>query len=176
MRRWAAAVVLFALVPGLSAAQSLGELARKEKERRKKNQEQGVKARSITDQEVPATSDTSPPAGDSSAKEAPSASTAPAASEKAARPQLSEQEWRFRVSEARSRVQKARERLDTLSELHLVPGMQYVDEKGKPLITSVGQLQGLVEEARAELAAAEKALADLLEQARRAGVPPGWLR
>ncbi len=54
--------------------------------------------------------------------------------------------------------------------------MRYVDEKGATVIGSVRQLQGLTRRARAELAAAEKALEDLLEQARRAGAQPGWLR
>ncbi len=60
--------------------------------------------------------------------------------------------------------------------LNLVPGMRYVDEKGQTVIGSVRELQGLTRRARAELAAAEKALEDLHDEARRAGVPPGWLR
>jgi hypothetical protein len=44
------------------------------------------------------------------------------------------------------------------------------------VIGSVGELQKLTADAKAELDAAQKALEDLEEEARRANVPPGWLR
>jgi hypothetical protein len=44
------------------------------------------------------------------------------------------------------------------------------------VIHSIEDRQKLTADARAELEAAEKALADVLEEARRANVPPGWLR
>lgn len=179
MKRWAATIAIV-LLPALTFGQSLGELAKKEKERRKKNQEQGVKARTITDEQVSTASDTPPPPPppESSAKTASSDTTAAGAATTGAssKPPLKEEEWRYRVAEARTRVQRARERCDYLSGLSLVPGEYYVDEKGNPVISSLGQLQSMVREANAEREAAEKALADLLEEARRAGVPPGWLR
>jgi hypothetical protein len=57
-----------------------------------------------------------------------------------------------------------------------VPGYEYVDERGRAVIRSVEELQKLTATAKAELGAAEKALDDLLEEARRANVLPGWLR
>jgi len=180
MKRWGATVA-FVVLPALTFSQSLGDLAKKERERRQKNQEQGVKARTVTDEEISTETDASaPPAPpvESSAK-VPSSGSTPAGADKASstsKPPLKEQEWRYRVAEARSRVQKARERYDSLNELPIVPGMKYVDENGNALITSLSQLRGMVGQAKAELDAAEKAQADLLEEARRAGVPPGWLR
>ena len=50
------------------------------------------------------------------------------------------------------------------------------DAAKKEKARSVEHLQGLTAEAKSELDEAERALADLLEDARRAGVPPGWLR
>jgi hypothetical protein len=44
------------------------------------------------------------------------------------------------------------------------------------VIGSIEQLQGLTARAKADLDEAQEALDDLLQQARRAGVPPGWLR
>jgi hypothetical protein len=41
---------------------------------------------------------------------------------------------------------------------------------------SARQLKQMADRAQAELAEAQKALDDLLEQARRAGALPGWLR
>jgi hypothetical protein len=60
--------------------------------------------------------------------------------------------------------------------MNLVPGYEYQDEKGRTVTRSVDELQRMTAAAKAELDAAEKALADLRERARRAGVPPGWLR
>jgi predicted metal-dependent phosphoesterase TrpH len=84
--------------------------------------------------------------------------------------------WRQSVAQARARVERARRSYQTLAGLNLVPGYEYQDAKGRTVIHSVDELQRMTAEAKAELDAAEKALADLLERARRAGVPPGWLR
>lgn len=87
-----------------------------------------------------------------------------------------EEMWRTRVAEARAEVDRARRAHETLSGMNLVPGYEYVDAKGRTVIGSVGELQQLTAAAKARRDAAEKALDDLLEQARRANVPPGWLR
>jgi hypothetical protein len=60
--------------------------------------------------------------------------------------------------------------------LNLVPGYVYQDDRGRTVIGSVEELQKLTAAAKAELDAAEKAKEDLFEEARRANVPPGWLR
>jgi hypothetical protein len=44
------------------------------------------------------------------------------------------------------------------------------------VITSIEQLQGKTAAAKKAVEAAERALVNLEEEARRAGVPPGWLR
>jgi hypothetical protein len=80
------------------------------------------------------------------------------------------------VAEARQKVDAARKKHDALASLNLVPGYEYVDASGRTLIGSVGQLQALTARAKADLEAAERELEDLLEAARRANVPPGWLR
>jgi hypothetical protein len=84
--------------------------------------------------------------------------------------------WRGRVNQARARVERARQAYQKLAGMNLVPGYEYQDERGRTVIASIEQLQGMTAAAKAELDAAEKALADLLEEARRANVPPGWLR
>ena len=80
------------------------------------------------------------------------------------------------MAAARERVDKTRRAHETLAGMHLVPGYQYADSSGRTVIRSVEELQGLTARAKAEREAAEQALEDLLEQARRANVPPGWLR
>ncbi len=84
--------------------------------------------------------------------------------------------WRSRFSEARARLNAAQERYDTLKDLHLAPGEYYADENGQPLIRSLAELRRMTEQAETELNAAKKSLDDFREEARRAGIPPGWLR
>ena len=73
-------------------------------------------------------------------------------------------------------MERARRSYQTLAGMNLVPGYEYPDEKGRTVVHSVDELQRLTAAAKAGLDAAEKAPADLRERARRAGIPPGWLR
>ena len=61
-------------------------------------------------------------------------------------------------------------------ELFLGPNERYVDANGNTVIDSVEDLQRLTREAKSELAEAEAAWKRMQEDARRAGIPPGWLR
>ncbi len=58
----------------------------------------------------------------------------------------------------------------------MVPGDIMVDEKDRPVITTVEKLQGMTIAAKKAWDAAQKGLANLEEEARKAGVPPVWLR
>ena len=190
-----AAAAILALPP-ITAAQGLGDVSKKEKARR----EQGktTKAKTYTQEDLatlppvanePASStgDSAPPAASVPAPSGAEGAAPPSApgepifqeetstgSEGSARGD--ERLWRGRLAQARARVDRARRRHQTLAGLNLVPGYEYQDESGRTVIGSVEQLQGLTAAAKAELDAAEKVLADLLEEARRASVPPGWLR
>ena len=191
----AAAAIL--VLPSVTAAQGLGDASKKEKERRE--QTKAPKAKTYTQEDLPtlppvaneaepSSGDSAPPAAASrpapsrEEEAAPPAATgdpifqeeAPSDSEGSARGD--ETLWRGRVAQARARVDRARQRHQTLAGLNLVPGYEYQDERGRTVIGSVEQLQGMTAAAKAELDAAEKALADVLEEARRANVPPGWLR
>ncbi len=84
--------------------------------------------------------------------------------------------WRERVAAATARVQTARARYDAVKDMSLAPGQAFVDRNGRAVVRSPDHLQRIVANARAELDAADKALEDLLEAARREGIPPGWLR
>jgi len=176
------AALLLLLVPAVLAAQGLGDASKKEKERRKQAQDAGVKAKTYTEDELK----TLPPianAGDSApdahaqSKPAVGGRTAEAAQSSEERQrQQDERMWRSRVANANARLASAREAYQTLSGLSLVPGYVFADQHGRTVIHSVEQLQGMTARAKAELDAAQKALDDLLETARRANVPPGWLR
>lgn len=81
------------------------------------------------------------------------------------------EEWKERVAEARADVASAYERRDAAETA--------VDRMRHSRHPRGAAREGLFserEEARAGVAEAKRALDELLEQARRAGVPPGWLR
>lgn len=189
------AVAAILALPPITAAQGLGDASKKEKARR----EQGKtpKAKTYTQEDLPTlppdanepatdTGESAPspaaslPAPIRSEEAPPSATGEPIFREEGSRPAENargdENLWRGRVAQARARVDRARQRHQTLAGLNLVPGYEYQDARGRTVISSVEQLQGMTAAAKAELDAAEKALADVLEEARRANVPPGWLR
>ena len=60
--------------------------------------------------------------------------------------------------------------------VHYVEGVQLVDENGNVVVRSLDDLRRFVGQANQELADAERALKTVEEEARREGVPPGWLR
>jgi hypothetical protein len=193
----AGAAALLLAVPLMAAPQGLGDVSKKEKARR----EQGKtpKARTYTQEDLatlpPVANEVAAGSGESTPPAAASV-PAPSGAEGAAPPaamgepifreeapsdaegrgRADERLWRERVAQARARVDRARQSYQTLAGLNLVPGYEYQDARGKTVIGSVEQLQRMTAAAKAELDAAEKALADVLEEARRANVPPGWLR
>jgi hypothetical protein len=176
----AGAVALLLAAPLIAAGQGLGDASKKEKARRE--QAKAPKAKTYTQEDLAIL----PPIAnvpDSASGEpaTPAATGEPTATERASDAeerarQNDETMWRGRVNQARARVERARQAYQKLAGMNLVPGYEYQDERGRTVIASIEQLQGMTAAAKAELDAAEKALADLLEEARRANVPPGWLR
>jgi hypothetical protein len=164
------------LLPAVVFGQSLGEVAKKEKKRREKNQEEGVQVRVVNEDEVSTTEGVESTSTESGSQETAVEDENPRAISPHTDRRREESEWRRRIGEARERLNAARERHEFLSNLHLNHGEYYVDEKGNPAITSLDQLRRLVSEAKIELDAATAAMEALREEARRAGVPPGWFR
>ncbi|MGH9321556.1 MAG: hypothetical protein ACRD3V_16920 [Vicinamibacteria bacterium] len=188
--------------PFSSEGQSLGSVAKKERDRRDKNKKEGVSAREFTEEEVfgkeeekeaeegevPAGEDEeSAEGGEGAEVQDEGSSTALEGvdvridenerSERESRNRKrSEAEWRARASAARSRVASARERVQMLEGLFLPQGGRYVDVNGNTVIESLEHLQSLVQEAKEELTEAERSLVELQDEARRAGIPPGWIR
>ena len=181
---WTLAALVLAL-PAAVSAQGLGDASKKEQARRKQSQEQGTKAKTYSEADLQGL----PPIANEgdAAQAAPSDATPPGATppvgtsassgsgEERVR-QQDEQRWRSRVAAANVRLDAAQKAYDTLSSMNLVPGYVYQDASGRTVIGSVEQLQGMTARAKAERDSAQKALDDLLEEARRQNVPPGWLR
>jgi len=187
--------LLFLLaVPGLAGGQSLGEAARREREKREKRPKTETSARPLTEADLASTRgrlanerDPAPadePEASAAALPSPSspnpaeaagAETAAAEEEAAARA-LAERSWRARVASARTRVDIAQQRYDDYDRMIRIGQPAYYDAAGKRVLMSAQGLKALADEAQAELAEAKQALEDLLEAARRAGALPGWLR
>lgn len=187
---WAAALCLLAL-PALVAGQSMGDAAKKERERRAKLKQAGASAQPISEKDLAASKGRL--ANDPGESPSPSASARPA--EEAGAPAFgtalgteesvggapraasgAEDYWRRRVAQARGVVAEAQARHDAMQRMvHLGQPAMY-DEGGRQVMYSAQQLKQRADEAQAELAEAQKALDDLLEDARRAGALPGWLR
>jgi hypothetical protein len=179
MTRAVARLLLPALLcPSLTAAQSLGDAARKEQERRKKNKQAGVQARVITEEELgggrPATARPAGQAADPATEAAPA--PPPPASAPDEDRERQEQYWRDRANAARAEVARLEEVVKELEKLYLVDGESYVDDGGKTVIRDLAHLREIVARAKSDLAAARQAVADLEDEARRKGALPGWLR
>lgn len=183
-------------LPLVSAGQSLGSAAKKERERRDKNKKEGVVAREFSEEEVFGEKEEAEAAEAEPDAEAETSDAPPSGAGEAVIPGVdpnledpgeryeresrerkrSEAEWRSKASSARARISTARKRVEFFEELHLGPNEYYVDENGNTVVESVEQLQGMMREARAELAAAERDWREMQDEARRSGIPPGWLR
>jgi hypothetical protein len=194
MKTWTACALL--LIPALAASQSLGDAARKEAERRKKAQAAGTPAPVLGEEELSSmrekrAKESQPPLDVQPPQERPSeplpaASPASTIAEEGRGTDNSDREredraaeearWRARVAAAAATLDRSRQVYERLKDQTLVTGQYLVDPTGRPIATSPQQLQHLVAQAKEEYEAAQKALDDLFEAARREGVPPGWLR
>ncbi len=144
-------------------AQSLGEAARRERERRAKDAKPPAPA--YGDAELEALRGSGPPPPIPSPSPSPSASPPPKPEEdEAAVRKRQESEWRRRFADARGRVARAEE-----AGWHEVVETVFVS--GIPVQQRVRKF----EETEA-LRRARQALADLEEEYRRTGLPPGWVR
>ncbi len=150
----------------LGTAQSLGDAAKKERERRTKQGKEP--ARTYGDDDLVAKrGDAPPPSASPSPGPSPSASPSaerdPGDEERAER-KRKEAEWRVRFANARERVSVAEANgwYDTVETVFV---------SGIPVQQRVRKFQETE-----ELRQARQALADLEEEYRRTGLPPGWTR
>jgi len=179
----AGAVSVLLAIPLVAGAQGLGAASNKEKARRERAKT--PKAKTYTQEELaklpPVANEDS--SGSTAAPAAGAGATGGGQSLRKDSPRDAEADaklgsesfWRGRLMRAQARIDKARQAHETVSRMYLVPGYEYSDGRGR-VISTPEELQRMTAAAKAELDAAEKALADLLEEARRVGVPPGWLR
>jgi hypothetical protein len=169
----AAAVFAQAALP--LRAQSLGELARKEQERRKEIKVAG---------KVYSNNDLPPSAGPSPAAALPPATTTPDAKADAPKAELKDEKdeswWRARMSQARETQRRSeafaealQSRINALSADAVNRDDPYqrvkVSEDRQKAVVELGRVTSEIDQAKKEIVAIE-------EEARQGGVPPGWIR
>jgi len=168
--RMTAMVMALSLLPAIDAgAQGLGDAAKKEKQRRERAATPGktyaqddLKALPPVANEASSRASTaSETTGSTQAVPQPAGQPGDGEAEKRGQ---DENAWRSRVADARERVEVTRKTYETVAPMNWAPEGEYVD------------FEGMKAAAKGQYEAAQKALDDLLEEARRANVPPGWLR
>lgn len=189
--RFCACVLLVALLAGIgaaapAAAQSLADIAAKEQQRRKKLKTTG---KTYTNQDLGPGSEAAPPApapGAASASQVagPGGAAAPAAQEQtqapAEDPAKAEEQWRARIQGARAELQRNELFLEALQSRINALTTDFVnrDDPAQRAVIANDRQRALaeMERVKASIESLKKQIADIEEEARRAGVPPGWLR
>lgn len=167
------------LIPCAASAQgtpTLGELAKKEQERRKTVKAPATKV--LTNQDVPRAAAPAPQPPPSEPGTPATAAEKPA--EKPQEPAKDEAWWRQRVSQAREELRRnemfaeaLQTRINSLTNDFSSRDDPYqrarvAEERSKAVLE--------LERVKADVETNRKKIADIEEEARRAGVPPGWLR
>lgn len=173
------------------AAQSLADVARAEEARRKATPK-AAKVYTNNDLQPDSRSRQTQPAGPAGAPTAPSAGpsseAAPAApapapdpsSESATSAAQDEKYWRTRITQARERLQRSQLFQEALQSRISALTTDFVnrDDPAQRTVIANDRDTALAEldRVKKEIDDLTKAIADIEEEARRAGVPPGWLR
>ena len=164
-------------IPAYAQAPALGEVAKQSAERRKSST---PPRKAYTNKDMPAT--TIKDAGPTGS--APSTPTGTAPSETAARPKPQDERdeswWRARMAGLREALRRNEAFQEALQSRLNALAADIVSRDDPYQRAKLGEDRGraAAEMARvtAEVAEGKKAIDDFEEEARRAGVPPGWLR
>ena len=178
----AAIFTILALTDGAATvrAQSLAEVAQKEEERRKtvKPASKVFTNKDLGDVPAPPV----PPPADTKAPEAAKTDrpAEPAADDSKKTPVKDQAYWSGRMTQLRSQFEQDQVLADALQTRINSLSADFVnrDDPAQRALISQNRQRAIVELDRLTKAIAEgkKAIADLEEEARRASVPPGWLR
>jgi len=180
VRLLSVAALVFVGVAHVAAAQSLGDVAKKEEQRRKTVKSAGKVYTNDTlkpdpTSSVPATSATGTPTPGASTTPTP----APAPSDDSA-DKGDEKTWRKRIADARDALQRSQAFADALqSQLNgLTTDFVNRDDPAQrqQIANKRDAAMAELDRVKKEVAAQTKAISDIQEQARRAGVPAGWVR
>jgi hypothetical protein len=183
-----AAAALFLVAGGLAArparAQSLADVAKKEADRRKTVAEPAKVYTNKDLSPVPPGSPSPPPAvtppADSAkaADDDKKADSKPAGAEK--EPVKDQAYWSGKLKGLQDKLAREQDYADAMQTRinSLTTDFVNRDDPAQRAVIEQNRLKSIAELARLNTSVQDtkKAIADLLEEARRAGVPPGWLR
>ncbi|HWV94586.1 MAG TPA: hypothetical protein VNZ24_09720 [Vicinamibacterales bacterium] len=193
VRLLSVAALVFIGVANVAAAQSLGDVAKKEEQRRKTVKSSG---KVYTNDElkrdptpsVPAsasTGTTSTPSASSTPAPAPASSGNNAdrddsANKDGSADKSDEKTWRKRITNARESLQRSQAFADALQSQLNALSTDFVNRDDPIQRQQIAkQRDGVLAEldrVKKEVAAQTKAISDIQEEARRANVPAGWVR
>jgi hypothetical protein len=181
-------VLLGVLAPMLASAQGLAAVAKKEEERRKTAKSGKVYGNGDLKTDITSV----PPQPANTSPSAPAAAPVPGSQVPSVNlpggkvdpdpdaPVKDEAYWRKRITEARSALERSRIFADALQSRLNALATDFVN-RDDPAQRSQIELErrralAELERVKKEMADQTKAIADIEEEARKAGVPPGWLR
>jgi hypothetical protein len=163
-----------------ASGQSLAAVARKEEVRRKQVKQP---SKVITNKDLRPVTTPPPPPPAAEPPAPPADGAAPggeAAPDEAQQREQDEQAWRSKMADARQALERNQMYADALqSKINaLWADFTARDNPVQRAQIEIERQKALAEQERvkAEIGAQKKAIADLEEEARKAGVPPGWLR
>jgi hypothetical protein len=179
------ALIVFFLAASPARAQSLAEVAKQEEARRK-----AIKTPSkvYTNDDLKKYGPATAPAATPEQKPAAPATGQDATAPKEAAPQPAAEEepakdeawWRKRITDARATLDRSQVLADALqSRINgLWADFTARDDPAQRAVIQQDRLKALAEldRMKSEIDAQKQAIADIEEEARREGVPPGWLR
>ncbi len=177
-------VVGLTLLPSVLPAQSLGNVAREEAERRKAVKPGKVYTNDSLKKDEPSqvVGQTPSPAGAEAPAPAGAAKAAAAASgaQKADEPKRGEDYWKKRLQDERDAVSRSQLFAESLQTRinSLTTDFVNRDDPAQRAVIASDRDKALAEldRVKKEIATHTKAIADIQEEGRKAGVPAGWLR
>jgi hypothetical protein len=180
-------IVLLAAWASPAAGQSLAAVARKEEARRKqlKQPSKVISNKDLRQGDTGPRPVTQPPAATpATPSPAPDAAAADASGDKpldeSAQRDKDEQAWRQKTADAKLALERSQMYADALqSKINaLWTDFTARDDPAQRAQLEIERKRALAEQERVkgEIEAQKKALSDLEEEARKAGVPPGWVR
>ena len=184
--RMVGGAVVLLLVGAAVSAQSLGDIARQEAERRKNVKTSGKvytndSVRSESTSAAPATPQPAQPAQPEASTDAPARPNAPPG--KAVAPAddpKQEPYWKKRITAARDSLSRAQTFAEALKSRINVLSADFVnrDDPAQRNVVATDRQKATDELARVngEIAQFQKAITDIQDEARRANVPAGWVR
>jgi hypothetical protein len=183
MRLTRCAVIIVALA-GLGAArpvnaQSLGDVARQEEERRK-DVKSPAKVYTNTDLKAPPSSLAPPPAPGAAASSSAPKQAPKAADDKPKEPSKDQAYWAGRKKELQAKLDRDKVLVEAVQSRINALTADFSSRADPIQRSGIGrdrqQAVSELDRLQQDIKAGQKALTDLDEEARKAGVPPGWLR